>query len=175
MKPKAAETQLTLVSASDVTETEQHPKKSQSEGLPATIQLPTVIIGRLANLENGLPSVDHPQNATGTAQPARAGIALSAEHIGREIILAFENGDLEKPVILGLLTDSETELANSSIFDAQIDGERVILTADREIVLRCGEASIILTRAGKVIIKGNYVLSRSAGCNKIKGAVVDIN
>jgi hypothetical protein len=41
--------------------------------------------------------------------------------------------------------------------------------------LRCGESSIVLTRAGKVLIKGNYVLSRSRGANRIKGAYVDIN
>ena len=58
---------------------------------------------------------------------------------------------------------------------AQVDDQRVVLTAEREIVLRCGEASITLTRAGKVLIKGTYVLSRSSGYNKIKGAAVDIN
>jgi hypothetical protein len=51
----------------------------------------------------------------------------------------------------------------------------VVLTAEREMVLRCGEASITLTRAGKVIIKGAYIVSRSTGYNKIKGAAVDIN
>jgi hypothetical protein len=49
------------------------------------------------------------------------------------------------------------------------------VSAEREIVLRCGDASITLTRAGKVIIKGRYVVSRSTGYNKIKGATVDIN
>ena len=45
----------------------------------------------------------------------------------------------------------------------------------RQDAARCGDASITLTRAGKVIIKGNYILSRSSGYNKIKGAAVDIN
>jgi hypothetical protein len=57
----------------------------------------------------------------------------------------------------------------------QADGERQVITAEREIVLKCGHASITLTRAGKVIIKGTYVLSRSSGYNKIKGAAIDIN
>jgi hypothetical protein len=56
-----------------------------------------------------------------------------------------------------------------------MDGERIVLHADRDIELRCGNASIVLTRAGKVLIKGNYVLTRSSGANKIKGAYVDIN
>ena len=41
--------------------------------------------------------------------------------------------------------------------------------------MRCGEASITLTRAGKVLIRGAYVLSRSSGANRIKGAAVEIN
>ena len=50
-----------------------------------------------------------------------------------------------------------------------------MIEADREVVLRCGDASITLTRAGKVIIKGSYILSRSSGYNKIKGAAIDLN
>ena len=53
--------------------------------------------------------------------------------------------------------------------------ERLELTAEREIVLRCGEASLTLTRAGKIILRGTYVLSRSSGVNKIKGGSVQIN
>ena len=50
-----------------------------------------------------------------------------------------------------------------------------MLTAEREIVLKCGKASITLTRAGKVIIRGAYVLSRSSGVNRIVGGSVQIN
>jgi len=56
-----------------------------------------------------------------------------------------------------------------------VDGERLIFDAKKEIVLRCGEASITLTRAGKVLIKGAYVVSRSSGANKIKGASIALN
>jgi hypothetical protein len=50
-----------------------------------------------------------------------------------------------------------------------------VVNAEREIELRCGEASITLTRAGKVLIKGEYVLTRAKGLNRIKGAAVSIN
>jgi hypothetical protein len=55
------------------------------------------------------------------------------------------------------------------------DGEHLELTAEREIVLRCGQASITLTRAGKVLIRGAYVLTRSSGVNRIQGGSVEIN
>lgn len=58
---------------------------------------------------------------------------------------------------------------------AILDTERRVISADREVVLQCGKASITLTRAGKVIIRGEYVLTRSAGVNRIKGASVQIN
>lgn len=58
---------------------------------------------------------------------------------------------------------------------ATADGERLVLKAEREIVLQCGKASITLTRAGKVIIRGAYVLSRSSGVNRIVGGSVQIN
>ena len=50
-----------------------------------------------------------------------------------------------------------------------------MLRAEREIVLECGDASITLTRAGKVLIRGHYILSRASGYNRIKGAAIDIN
>ena len=63
----------------------------------------------------------------------------------------------------------------NACFVAELDGERLVFTADKEIVLRCGDASITLTKAGKVIIRGSYLLSRSSGVNRIKGGSVQIN
>jgi hypothetical protein len=42
-------------------------------------------------------------------------------------------------------------------------------------VFRFGQASITLTRAGKVLIRGAYLLSRSSGVNLITGGSVEIN
>ena len=53
--------------------------------------------------------------------------------------------------------------------------ERLIVTAKEQVVIRCGKASITLTRAGKVLIQGEYVLSRSAGVNRVKGGSVQLN
>jgi uncharacterized protein (DUF2345 family) len=56
-----------------------------------------------------------------------------------------------------------------------IDGQRLQFEAKDEIVLKCGKASITLTKAGKIIIRGTYLLSRSSGVNRIKGGSVQIN
>jgi hypothetical protein len=49
------------------------------------------------------------------------------------------------------------------------------ITAEQEIVLRCGAAKIALRADGRVTILGGYVLSRSTGPNKIRGGSVHIN
>lgn len=113
----------------------------------------------------------------GEVLAARTTVALRRSMVGSELVVALEAGDPRKPIILGVIQEQpdapSQEAGSRPIVEA--DGERYVITAEREIVLRCGDASITLTRAGKVIIKGNYILSRSTGYNKIKGAAIDIN
>jgi hypothetical protein len=59
--------------------------------------------------------------------------------------------------------------------EAAAAGERLVIKADREIVLQCGSASITLTRSGKIVIRGEYVVTRAAGVNRILGGSVQIN
>jgi hypothetical protein len=56
-----------------------------------------------------------------------------------------------------------------------MDGFRIVLRADREIVLECGESSLILQRDGRVVLRGVEVVSRASRTNKIRGACVKIN
>ena len=59
--------------------------------------------------------------------------------------------------------------------EALVDGKRVVLEAQDEIVLRCGKASITLRRNGRIVIRGTYVETRAEGTNRIKGGSVQIN
>lgn len=137
--------------------------------------MPKVVIGRLVAWENGHPRVQFPRDGGCSALVVRTAVPLSPADIGCEVILAFIDGAPEQPVVVSRLAESAADRASPSSLDLQVDGERLLVTAGKEIVLRCGEASITLTAAGKVLIKGTYVLSRSSGYNKIKGAAVDIN
>lgn len=109
----------------------------------------------------------------GQAEPlaALSTVGLGAEDLGAAVIVAFEGGDPRCPVIVGCAQGR----AGAQAAPATAGRERLVLQADREIELRCGDASIVLTRAGKVLIRGTYVLTRSRGANRIKGAFVDIN
>jgi hypothetical protein len=59
--------------------------------------------------------------------------------------------------------------------EADVDGRRVRIVAQDEIVLECGNASITLRRNGRIVIKGTYVETSSEGTNRIKGGQVRIN
>jgi hypothetical protein len=59
--------------------------------------------------------------------------------------------------------------------EVDADGARLVVTAKEQLVLRCGKASITLTKAGKVLVQGTYVSNRSSGVMRIKGGSVQIN
>ena len=143
-----------------------------------------IVIGNLVELTTGgRPLVDFPANPMRQPVTAISTLAFSADDVGRQLALAFENGDPQKPIILGLIQLPHSSIesaghpagADKQDLNASVDGETITLTAQKEIVLRCGQASITLTRAGKVLIRGAYLLSRSSGVNRIKGGSVQIN
>ena len=120
----------------------------------------------------GVPGLPHEVIA------ARSTVSLASSQVGSTVALVFEQGDPRRPIVVGVLQETRTITVGSERnqhVSAQIDDVRLVLSAEREIVLRCGDASITLTRAGKVLIRGTYIVSRSSGYNKIKGAAVDIN
>jgi hypothetical protein len=152
--------------------------EDSEESVPTMLPLASgagVIIGILAGFsESCAPLVDFPDNKASHALVARTTTGLSVTQIGSEVILTFERCDLTKPIILGCLHPHPL-LQRERSADVELDGERLTFSAEREIVLRCGEASITLTRAGKILIRGSYLLSRSSGVNRIKGGSVQIN
>lgn len=157
-------------------------------------KLSGVVIGLLSGFDyNNLPLVVFPGNPREEPIPAKSLAAVSAEDANREVALVFENGNPSKPVLIGLLQHPKPELMLRSeelngeeglhpvtVKDVEpaslhIDGRHIELKSEHEITLRCGRSSITLTRAGKILIRGTYLLSRSSGVNRIKGGSVQIN
>ncbi len=142
-------------------------------------QIDGVVIGSLVGFnEAGEPLVDFPAKDSGEVLVARTTQVLGQQEIGREAVLMFEGNNPGKPIIMGLLQPSPVEAAQQKLQNAvvaEVDGERLEFKAKKEIVLRCGKASITLTRAGKILIRGAYLLSRSSGVNRIKGGSIQLN
>ncbi|MBI4241707.1 MAG: hypothetical protein HY613_08315 [Candidatus Rokubacteria bacterium] len=115
---------------------------------------------------------------------AQSIVPLSEEDLGRSVAILWDRGDRTRPVIIGLIEDASTiervgygdsgrKWERSGTWELAVD--RLTLVGREEIRLRCGEASITLTRDGRITIRGANVLSRSSGLNRIKGAAVQIN
>lgn len=120
----------------------------------------------------------------GPSITARLAVPVTRERLDaaiaqcQQVVLLFEHGDRTRPIIVGFLetTPGPAQPAQSApVVEADVDGKRVRVTAQDEIVLQCGSASITLRRNGRVIIRGTYVESRSDGTNRIKGGQVQIN
>jgi hypothetical protein len=130
---------------------------------------------------HGFDLLDQPLLADVAALPgevvvARSVVALRRDMIGAPVVFVCEGADARRPIILGVVRAAAvTSAAAGPALSVQADDERLVISAEREIVLRCGDASITMTRGGRVVIDGKFVLSRSSGYNKIKGAAVDIN
>lgn len=173
---------------------EEHPVERSAQ-IPGEL-----VIGTVSGVnEEGSPLVSYPGSPSGAPVVALTTLAITRQQLGRSVALLFTSGNSSKPVIMGLIHEPLAALLESFVPDqvlpsgeeavptaqassgdnsnthAYVDGERVVIEGRREIVLRCGAASITLTAAGKVLIKGQYLLSRSDGVNRIQGGSVQVN
>jgi hypothetical protein len=154
--------------------------------MPATTWESTIQSGQgivLATLERvdsaGVPWVHWPGDPPTAARVTRAvttdDLHRAAES-GTRVVVVLENGDRARPIILGVLATEDTSPKDEAPpLEARVDGRAVVLTGEEEITLRCGQASVTLTRAGKILLRGAYISSRSSGVNRIKGGSVQIN
>ncbi|NIA00923.1 hypothetical protein F2P46_35275 [Massilia sp. CCM 8734] len=105
---------------------------------------------------------------------ARSISPLDPSNIGQSLALGFEGGDPMQPIILGVMLAAPVPPAPAST-DALLDGDRVVLTAEREIELRCGEAALILSADGRIQLRGTYITSHASATQRILGGSVNIN
>lgn len=145
------------------------------------------LVGQLVARTSGEPLVTFPNNPHGPLA-ARSVVDLPEDSSDSvPVLLVFEEERSDRPIIVGVLRDTSAAPAQLSAARAEpvaspapptealVDGKRVVLTAQDEIVLRCGKASITLRRNGRVVIRGAYVETRAEGVNRVKGGSVQIN
>lgn len=175
------------------TDTEIFPQETQSSSSP--VAPGEIVIGEISGLDSqGQPLVDYSGNPAGQPLVAMSTLGITAAHAGRNVALLFAKGDPHAPVIMGLIhsplhdliaaysnpavetaENTQTEATATVVDEVTVDGKRVVLEGKEEVVIKCGEASITLTKAGKILIRGNYVLNRSSGVNRIMGGSVQVN
>lgn len=164
-----------------------------------TLPAGEVIVGEFVGLSQiGEPLVNFVLNRQGRPIAALSTSSLTQRHIGRKVVLMFVDGDLSKPLIVGLVysplhevienfelaafqteatpkTDDSVSTSVGTEHDMHVDGRKVTFEAKEEIVLKCGDASITLNKSGKISIRGKYLLNRATGVNRILGGSVQVN
>lgn len=108
---------------------------------------------------------------------ARTVVDLHGAHVGASVVLVFEQGDLVRPIVMGVLRGQTAwplpEQPGAVELDA--DGERMVVTAHTQLVLRCGQSSLTLRSDGRIELKGETVLSEAQGVHRIRGGSVQLN
>jgi len=174
-------------------------KKDSQETIPSSVAhlMPSeIILGTLAGFsEQGQPLVDFPENTSGQPLVAITTTPLEQQHTGRQAALLFVKRNMHRPMVVGLIHSpledmlenfvDPTETDDGAHLEVKVDGGfsiegkkedgRLVFEAKEEIVLKCGESSLTLTKSGKVLICGKYLLNHSTGINRIIGGSVEVN
>jgi hypothetical protein len=137
-----------------------------------------VVVGELVGFcADGMPLVIFPHQIGSAAVCARSVVELFAAHIGTAIVLQFEQGDPTRPLVMGIIQSGvkSFQQAAPAQVEVDVDGKRLTVSAKKELVLKCGQASIRLTQEGKIYIRGEYISSQANGMHRVKGGSVQIN
>jgi hypothetical protein len=131
-----------------------------------------VVIGALLGFGDEGPLVIFPGNPVETAQLARSLCELSADMIGCEVALLFQDGNPLKPLIVGRIVEPARAKAPPQVIR---DGQRVRITADQRLELRCGKATILMEQDGRITIRGSHIISHASGAQRIRGGSINLN
>ena len=136
----------------------------------------------IAHAENGPPVVEYRHAGIDRMRTAQSLVRVEEGMVGQDVALLFEGGDMERPIIIGVFqaapgSGSEAGLESPirKRMQLSLDGRILRLEAAQELTLVCGQSSIQLGRDGKIVIRGEEILSRATGTNKIKGGAVHLN
>jgi hypothetical protein len=106
--------------------------------------------------------------------------ALQALREGTLVAVMFEQGDTTRALLIGPMAGVEASAGVATHVpgherEAVIDEQRILIEAEQEIELRCGEAAIILTADGRILLRGTYISSHASATMRIRGGAVQIN
>lgn len=140
-------------------------------------------------LLNGFDPFGNPLVISDGCSPGEPKVALTSvsvvpSDVNKRVVLLVAASTTDPPIIIGVVrpvhksepkSSEEATLVSRPGVSVKLEGEQIVISAEKEIVLRCGEASITLTKSGKVITRGAYLLDRSSGAIRIQGGSVEIN
>lgn len=131
-----------------------------------------VVIGVFLGLQDDEPLVVFAGNSKPEAITARSLVSLDASVAGCEVALLFEDGERDRPLIIGRIIQPAPKTDAPTIIR---DGENVQINAQERIELRVGKASIIMEKDGHITIRGTYLVNHASASNRIRGGSINLN
>ncbi len=118
-------------------------------------------------------------------QPVATTMRFSAAQLdalvgsGDAVLLTFERGQPDRPVLVGLtqpVPARDVSLSSEEPLSRSAGPVLVVeLRGSERVELRCGKASIVMTKEGKIILNGTYISSAASGAHRIRGGSIEIN
>lgn len=136
-------------------------------------QFPGVVLGEVVGTtSDGRPLVRvTPGSAPCAATFAGFGPAPDWRlHQGARAVLAFVDGDARQPLVLGVLGGATATTTAPAPLPRTLK-----IAAGEELTIECGKSKIHLRADGRIEIRGEHLVSRSRGPNKVKGGSVHLN
>ena len=137
-------------------------------------QLPGVVLGEVVgSASDGRPLVRIAPGSTPCAATfAGFGPAPDWRQLqGARAVLACVDGDPRQPLVLGMLGGAT---ATPPAAPAPLP-RTLKIAAGEELTIECGKSKIHLRADGRIEIRGEHLVSRSRGPNKVKGGSVHLN
>lgn len=128
-----------------------------------------IVIAQLAGISANGRALLHIA-ALGRDAEARIACAPQSLQDAKEVAVMFEQGDVAHPIVIGPMYD-----APSQSRAVEVNNQRIVIEAEHELELRCGEAVIVLTADGRILQRGAYISSHASATQRIRGGSVQIN
>lgn len=104
---------------------------------------------------------------------------LGKDDVGKTCAIQFIQGDLSRPLVMGLIHSTmsvkATEKRDTADMLVTRQGKQVVIQADDELVLQCGESCIVMTAEGTVYIRALYIDSHAQATQRLRGGSVQVN
>ncbi len=176
----------------EITEAENAPGQTQSPSPGALVPEGEWLLGTLAEFdEQGRPLVRVALDDQWHTLATTPVVPVSRSDLGRQSVVMLPGAGFTAPLLMGFVhtpltmalsqserLEREPGADESASYSVEVDEEparELILEGKEKVVLRCGAASITLTEAGKIILRGEHLVSRSHGVNRILGASIQMN
>ena len=132
-----------------------------AEHTEQSLTIEGVVIGQIITIDKqNNPMVDFDCNIFKEAIPASSLVEINNTHKDHKVALMFEKNRADKPIIMGLM---------------HIPEKTKSIIADKELLLKCGKASIRLKENGDIVINGRELVSRARKNNIIRGGTIHLN